>query len=65
LLDESFLLALPQGTEHERDAVLATLSGWACVHQPRGWSDLFQKGEGGYHPVEEPLSFWMPVSLDQ
>jgi hypothetical protein len=61
LLDESLLLTLPQGTEHERDAALATLSGWACIHQPRGWSDLFRQEEGGYHPVEEPLSYWMPV----
>lgn len=64
LLDEPLLKAMARHSEHERDAALATLSGWACIHQPPGWSDLFQQGDDGHHPIQRPVSYWMPLERE-
>jgi len=63
LLDASYLCDFPQLVEHERDAALATISGWACIHHPDGWSDLFQgMGDDVYHVIDPPVAYWMPIA---
>ncbi len=47
--------------EHERDAALATISGWASIHRSAGWRDLYQDEADGYFPIDSPVSYWMPL----
>jgi hypothetical protein len=48
------------GTDHERDAALATLSAWAMLRQPPGWRNLYLEEETAYSPLASPLGYWMP-----
>jgi hypothetical protein len=61
LLEPPLLADMLRLGEHERDAALATISGWASIHQPGGWSDLYQGESNLYHPIDAPVSYWMPV----
>jgi len=48
-------------SEHERDAMLASIAAWAVIHQPAGWTDLFSSEENTYSPIEMPLHYVMPI----
>jgi Protein of unknown function (DUF429) len=47
--------------DHVRDAAIATLSGWALVHRPPGWSDLYLQEINPQSPLAAPLGYWMPM----
>jgi hypothetical protein len=47
--------------DHVRDAAIACLSGWAMVHRPVGWSDLYPREVGAISPLAAPLGYWMPM----
>ena len=46
--------------EHERDAVISTLSAWAMLNAPTGWSDLRDLDQQVYSPLGERIRYWMP-----
>jgi len=48
--------------EHERDAALGTLSAWAALVQPAGWSDLLQLETDAFFPAGEAV-YYMPLPL--
>jgi len=47
------------GTDHERDAAIATLSAWAMINKPKGWRNLFAAEQQPFSPIEAPLAYWM------
>ena len=55
--------SLTAPSEHERDAVIATLSAWACVSQPDTWCDLRPLEPAPFRPLGGPVSYWMPSSI--
>lgn len=46
-------------TEHERDAAVGALSGWAAATQPPGWVDLLTVEPESFFPAG-PVSYYMP-----
>ena len=58
-----FFSTTPGGyTEHERDAVLASLGAWAMMKKASGWEDLFEFENQPFVPVP-PVAYWMPSLL--
>lgn len=49
----------PWPTEHERDAALGALSGWAAVTRPRGWLDLHAAEPSDFAPAG-PIFYYLP-----
>lgn len=47
-------------SEHERDAMLATVSAWAAFNRPADWEDLFAHEENAFTPVSMPVLYIMP-----
>ncbi|MFN0150835.1 MAG: hypothetical protein ACKVU1_09045 [bacterium] len=64
LLEHAILAGMLRLREHARDAALATISGWASIHQPSGWSDLYRDERNLYHLIDAPVSYWMPVRME-
>jgi predicted nuclease with RNAse H fold len=54
-----------RGTEHERDAALAALSGWAMIHCATDWQDLYLLEEESWSPLEAPMGYWMPKAGEE
>jgi len=51
-------------SEHERDAALAALSGWAMATKQNGWQDLYSIEDRTITPVES-VGYWMPQPIDK
>jgi len=47
--------------EHERDAVISTLSTWAMLHNAHGWDNLRNLDPNVYSPLGDGIGFWMPT----
>lgn len=47
--------------EHVRDAVLSAFSGWAALHRPSDWTDLYSLDPGAYRPIAGLLVYFMPI----
>lgn len=54
------LLDIEARSEHERDAMLATVSAWAAYKRPSDWEDLFAHEENAFTPVSMPVYYMMP-----
>ncbi len=54
------LLDIEARSEHERDALLATVSAWAVFNQPTDWEDLFAHEENAFTPISMPVLYMMP-----
>jgi len=57
----SLVSSRSSSTEHERDAVLAVVTAWAMLVQPKGWIDLLREEVSPILPIPEPLGYWMPI----
>lgn len=51
---------IDRSSEHERDAILAAVTGWALVHKPAEWVDLYLAEREVFTPLQPPLSYFMP-----
>lgn len=54
------LLDIEARSEHERDAMLATVSAWAAFNRPTDWEDLFAHEEYAFTPISMPVLYMMP-----
>jgi hypothetical protein len=52
--------AITSNSEHERDAMLASIAAWAALHQPAGWSDLLGQETNVYSPLQGHLIYIVP-----
>jgi hypothetical protein len=52
-------------SEHGRDAVIGTISAWAMLARPDGWSNLLACDDERLLPIAEPIGYWMPVPMGQ
>ena len=58
------LLNIEARSEHERDAMLATVSAWGAYKRPSDWEDLFAHEENAFTPVSMPILYMMPNVSD-
>lgn len=57
---ESAARRMSAPTEHERDALIGTLSAWPAASNPEGWTDLARLEPNQVRPFPGPVSYWMP-----
>lgn len=58
------LVDIEARSEHERDAILATVSAWAAFNRPKDWEDLFIHEENAFTPISMPVLYMMPNVSD-
>ena len=53
---------ITRGPEHERDATLSAISGWAGHRDQPHWQNLYLREPNPRRPFGTCVSFWMPIA---
>jgi hypothetical protein len=49
------------GHEHKRDATFAAYAAWRMYQRAAGWHDLFCREPHPVLPLQNEVSYWMPI----